>query len=110
MNEVSHARLGRLISFTLLCQKIAKPGRKRFSKRLINELKNFRLSLAQAKDDPVLGKLAENRSAVLEELLLFMEATNENDDTAAKMHYEEADRIHNLGDRIADSIREGADG
>lgn len=107
MNEVSHARLRRMISFTLLCQKIAKSGQTRISKKIIRELEGYQLSLTAAISDESVGKIAANKLLILDELILYCAAVNEGNRDSAKYHLEKAVKIHEEGDRYMNAICDG---
>ncbi|MFE4812795.1 hypothetical protein ACFQ9Y_16900 [Peribacillus simplex] len=101
---LSHARLQRLISFTILSQKITEPGRTKISNKLISELKDSRLFLTAALGDKLIGKIAANKLLILDELIPYCNAVNEGNTQAARLHFEKAQSIHEEGDRYMDGL------
>lgn len=102
VNDVTRARQRRLAEFTLTCNRI--PERGRVSRSLIRKIEAFRLPLKAMKDDVELGKLAENRLAVLDEVLAYCRENNAGNETEARRHKEKAHQLHKKGDVIADKI------
>ncbi|CAH0289387.1 hypothetical protein [Peribacillus simplex] len=104
---LSHARLQRLISFTILAQKITEPGRTKISNNLISELKDSRLFLMAALGDELIGKIAANKLLILDELIPYCNVVNEGNTQAARLHFEKAALIHEAGDRMMTAIYDG---
>lgn len=106
INDATRARTRRLVQFTVLLNKIPGPGKGRVKASQIKRLERFGQPIEAMLDDEVVGELAANRLAVLETMLKYCEANNKGNELKAFGHYKDAQRLHNIGDGLADIIRE----
>lgn len=99
---VRQARIERLVKFGILCNVIM-DYKKRIPKSSIRRLKAYRAPFKAMLNDDYLGKVAENRLAVLDSLVEYAEAVNEGDEVKAAQYRKQSIAIHDEGDRYIET-------
>lgn len=99
---IRKARIERFVRFGFLCNMIDEQE-KRIPKSAIRRLKTYRAPFKAILNDEYLGKLAENRLAVLDSVVAYAEAFNEGDEVKAAECRKQAIALHDEGDRLIET-------
>ncbi len=103
MNDAQRARSHRFLTFGVLCNQVL-AYRYGVPKRILQKLHDYRLSFESATKDEQLGKIAENRLQVCENLIRYATSFNLGATESATEFKAKAIELHDEGDRLINEV------